>query len=189
MAHKERGQAQRINDTRCSRTKLLKRFETIQASTERVLNLVSSLFVGAIMFFVTAEVLGRYLFNSPILGHYEITELTMPFIVFLGMGYTQANRGHIRMEFLVLRIKGRWHHITEFVTILLGLAIYAIITYYSLGHALMMMEIGDITTTCQFPTWPSRMMIALGSFVLCFRFIRQLSEHMGGTLSRNSTKE
>ncbi|NJM28169.1 MAG: TRAP transporter small permease subunit, partial [Pseudanabaena sp. RU_4_16] len=62
------------------------------------------------MMFVSAEVLMRYGFNSPIPGHLELSELLMPIIVFLALSYTQATHGHVGMDFLLdaLALPERW---------------------------------------------------------------------------------
>ena len=53
------------------------------------------------MLFVGAEVMMRYVFNSPIPGHLEVSELLMPIIVFLGLSYTQATHGHVGMDLVL----------------------------------------------------------------------------------------
>jgi TRAP-type mannitol/chloroaromatic compound transport system permease small subunit len=55
---------------------------------ENWLNLCSVFIIMFLMFFATAEILGRYLFNSPIPGHVEIVELIMAGVVFFGIAYT-----------------------------------------------------------------------------------------------------
>ena len=51
----------------------------------------------------TCDVLGRYLFNKPILGTFEIFEILLPAIVLLGLGYTQESNAHVRVEIFVSR--------------------------------------------------------------------------------------
>ena len=64
-------------------------------------NTLAVMIIFFMMFHITADVAGRYLFNNPIPATYEITEMLMVLVVFLGLGYTQASRSHIRVETVV----------------------------------------------------------------------------------------
>src|SRR5262245_66375504 len=68
---------------------------------EYVLLTGSVLTILFVMFFVGAEVLMRYAFNSPIPGHLEGSELLAPIIVFLALSYTQATHGHVGIDLLL----------------------------------------------------------------------------------------
>jgi TRAP-type C4-dicarboxylate transport system permease small subunit len=53
------------------------------------------------MVLTICDVIGRYFFNSPVTGAYEITEVMMITVVFLFIGYTQAQKGHISIDFVI----------------------------------------------------------------------------------------
>ena len=57
------------------------------------LNLTSVFIIMFLMFFASAEIIGRYIFNSPIPGHVEIVELIMAGVVFFGVAYTERTGG------------------------------------------------------------------------------------------------
>ena len=61
----------------------------------------------AIMMFLTlADVIGR-MFDNPIVGTVEVTELIMGMMIYLGVGYTTIHRGHIRVDILITRFSPR----------------------------------------------------------------------------------
>lgn len=64
------------------------------------LSLASGAMVGALMFLTFADVVGRYVFNSPILGAYELTEVLMGLLIFAGLPLVSAARKHISIEFI-----------------------------------------------------------------------------------------
>ena len=143
------------------------------------LNLVSVFIIMFLMFFATAEIIGRYVFNAPIPGHVEIVELIMAGIVFLGIAYTERVGGHIRMELFVNRVlKGRAYHIAEMITTALSLFVYIFIFIYTLRFALFALEINDVTPYINWPTWQSKLAISIGSFFLCIRFFIEFIQHL-----------
>src|SRR4030066_331803 len=77
-------------------------------------------YVGVGMLFVlmmlgAADVVGRYLFNSPIQGTMEVSELLLAGIVFFGWAYTQAARGHITVDLFFSRIPSRGQAILKII--------------------------------------------------------------------------
>lgn len=142
---------------------------------EQALNLVALVLLLFIMGFVTAEIGGRYLFNSPITGHLELSELFMPAIVFLAMAYTQSTDGHIRLTILVERFSPRWQRVTEMVVLLLSLLALTLLAYYSGKIAYSKFAGGDVTMSPPyFPIWPSSALVSVGLWLTALRVYLQL---------------
>jgi TRAP-type C4-dicarboxylate transport system permease small subunit len=157
---------------------------------ENWLNLASVFIIMFLMFFATGEILGRYLFNSPIPGHVEIVELIMAGVVFFGIAYTQRVGGHVRMELFVTRVlKGRVYHIAEVITTTLALFVYVFILIYTFKFALHSLQIGDVTVYINWPTWPSKFAIPLGSFFLCIRFVIEIIQHLSQAVAGGEIRD
>ena len=75
------------------------------SALESGFNLISAGIIIFLMLLVVIEVVGRYLFNHPIQGHYEIVVAFMAPLVFFGFAYTQRVGGNIRMELFISRIE------------------------------------------------------------------------------------
>jgi TRAP-type C4-dicarboxylate transport system permease small subunit len=72
---------------------------------ELLLVYAAILATAGMMFLTTADALGRYLFNRPIVGAYEITEkYLMVAAIFLGLSYAYRGGIFIRVNFLVDRL-------------------------------------------------------------------------------------
>ncbi|MFO8164630.1 MAG: TRAP transporter small permease [Desulfatiglandales bacterium] len=143
------------------------------------LNICSVFLIMILMFFASGEIIGRYVFNFPIPGHVELVELLMAGIVFLGIAYTEREGGHIRMELFLTRVlKGRAYHTAEIITSTLSLFVYIFIMYYSFRSTLNAIQVGDSTAYLYWPTWPSKMLIPIGSLLLCIRFIIEIFQHL-----------
>jgi TRAP-type C4-dicarboxylate transport system permease small subunit len=143
------------------------------------LNLASVFIIMFLMFFATAEIIGRYFFNHPIHGHLEIVELIMAGVVFFGVAYTERTGGHVRMELFVTKVlRGRSYHLAEFITTTAALVTFIFIFYYTTKSSWDAYQFGDTTPDAYIPTWPSKFAIPLGSLFLCIRFFIEMIQHL-----------
>ena len=148
---------------------------------ETGLNFTGTLLIVFLMLFTMGEIVGRYFFNRPILGHVEIVEMVMAGVVFFGIAYTQKVGGHPRMELFLTRVlKERpIRYIVESFTLLLALFLFVVLTIYSTQVSLLSsIRMGDVTPTAFLPTWPSKLCIPVGSFVLCLRLVIELVQRV-----------
>ena len=84
----------------------------------------------AMMCLTSADALSRYLFNSPIIGAYEITEkYLMVAAVFLGLSYAYRGGGLIRVTFLVDRLPGKLKLFADYVAhaVSLGFCLFVLL--------------------------------------------------------------
>ena len=96
---------------------------------EKALNYVAAAFLFSLMLLGCAEVLMRKLFNSPIHGQADLVEIMIPTMGFFGLAYCQRLAGHVRMELLIHRLKGRALWIFEFCGNFATLAIVAVMIF------------------------------------------------------------
>ncbi len=147
-------------------------------TAERALNLVAASAILVVMVLVTTQIVSRKL-GQAIPGIYESAELLMVAIVFLGLAYTQSQHGHVRMELLVIRLSPRWRNTLEVFTLLLSLGLFVIITYKSWGNAYQSWQMKDVTMgLIDWPVWPAKILVPIGSGLLSLRFIAQLLRYV-----------
>jgi len=128
-----------------------------------------------VMFFVCAEVVMRYGFNSPIPGHLEGSELLLPMMVFFALSYTQATHGHVGMDLLLGSLPAAARRYTTIATLLVSVFVCAVIAYFSFKNALQLWRYDDVTMSPPyFPTWPSAAAIPLGYGLVAFRMFMQV---------------
>ena len=159
-------------------------FDTGLRHCEDWLNLASVFIIMFLMFFATAEIVGRYIFNSPIPGHVEIVELIMAGVVFFGVAYTERTGGHVRMELFITKVlKGRGYHMSEVVTTAASLFTFIFVLIFTTKFAWDAVQIADVTADLYIPTWPSKFAIPIGSFFLCIRFAIELIQHLSQVIA------
>jgi C4-dicarboxylate transporter DctQ subunit len=154
------------------------------------LNFIGALLIAFVMFMSAAGIIMRYVFNKPIYGKVEITELVMAGIVFFGLAYTQKLGGHVRMSFVIEKfLKGRAYHIVEASTLLISLFTFIILTVTTLDSALYDLHFHGITPNLYLPIWPSKMTVPVGCFFLCIRLAIQFTQHLTQALAGVENRE
>lgn len=136
---------------------------------EKALNYVAAAFLFSLMLLGCAEVLMRKVFNSPIHGQADLVEIMIPTMGFFGLAYCQRLAGHVRMELLIHRMKGRALWIFEFCSNFATLAIVAVMIFGTWQNFLNAWLLGDSSMDAQIPVWPPKLIIVVG---FCLLFIR-----------------
>lgn len=122
----------------------------------------------------TVDVVGRYLFNKPILGTFEIFEILLPAIVLLGLGATQQNNAHVKLELLVSRLSFRKRTVLNLVTNGLALSISVLILWRGWVLATVYQRIGRTIPTIEVPMFLPQLLVPLGAFMLILVLIFQM---------------
>lgn len=77
------------------------------AAATRLLQLVAALLLLVMMAVTFVDVIGRYVFNSPLPGAFELTEVLLALVVFVGLPIVTARREHVTVDLLTGRLPGR----------------------------------------------------------------------------------
>ncbi len=142
---------------------------------EWVLTLLATTLILFTMFFVVAEVFMRYLFNSPIPGHLEGSELFVPVIVFFAISYTQSQYGHVGMTLVLDAMSENVRKWSTVITLLLSMFTCAVLAYFSGRYAFDTWNFEEVTMTPPyFPVWPSAAAVPLGYFLVAVRMYIQV---------------
>lgn len=155
---------------------------------ERFLNHVAgSMILIGMMLLVTSDVIARFLFNRPIHGVTEITEFMMVGLLYFTLAHTQARKAHINVEILTSRLSPRARLVPEVITYFLGLLVFALITWQGVKSAADAWKIQEVTFgLIELPLFPAKVLVPIGSFVLCLRFILDILEGLKSLLQKAS---
>lgn len=147
---------------------------------EKFLALISGLAVFSLMVLAVISVGGRNTMNMPLPGYVDWIEQIMPLIAFLGIAYTQRDGGHIRMDILVGRLKGRALWGAELLTALITLCLMIFMVWGSWEHFLRSFDFGsplwsrDSSIDIGIPIWPAKLLAPIAFSVLCLRLCLQI---------------
>ena len=147
----------------------LGRIDRLYHQLEKALNAFAALFLFVLMCLACTEVFMRYVFNSPIHGQADLVEILIPTMGFFGLAYCQRLAGHVRMELLLTRLRGRALWVFEFVVTCTTLLICAAMIHGTWDHFLRAYELGDTSMDAEFLVWPPKLIICVGFGVLFVR--------------------
>jgi TRAP-type C4-dicarboxylate transport system permease small subunit len=144
----------------------------INHSINKAANAAAVTVIFLMMFYITADVGGRYLFSKPIPGTYEISEMLMVFVVFFALAFTQASRSHIRAEMLVRLFPPRGRLIADIFTHVVFLAIFVFFLVEGAAQAISSWEEKEfVTGLINIPRYPARWAVVAGELLLCLQLI------------------
>jgi len=148
---------------------VLKRLDRGIRYVENVLLSICGVILMVMIFLGTADVFGRYVFDSPVLGTQELMQVMMGAIVMLGWAYTQKEGGHVKVELFANMFPPRARNVLSLIMSLLALGLFITIGYKSWGIALANFDRRFLVI--DFPSGPFYFLVPVGAFFLCLEFI------------------
>ena len=145
------------------------------AKCERVMALLAVWATFIIMGITTADALGRYVFNRPIMGVYEITEkYLMVAAVFLAVGYGYRRGAYIRVTFLINRLPQQAKVALEIFGQIFSILLSAFLVVATVKRAIFTVASGTTLGALNYPLWPGYMIVPVGLFFMSFLMLFDL---------------
>ena len=167
-------------------TDLLGRFLThvdrVLGRVENAFNLVAGVLIFALMLLGVAQIVLRVAFDSPIFGYIDIVEVSMVGFGVLSIAFVQRVGGHVRMELLVSRLRGRALWLAEAAGVLVAALIVAVLIPYSYRHFERAYLFGDSTIDIELATWPAKLVVPVALGLLLLRLVAQLVGYLRLTM-------
>ena len=151
-------------------------FELIKKSSHffmASLNVLGAIWIVAITLLITADVVGRAFFNSPVFGVPEIVKISVVGIVWLQMAYTLKIDGHLRSHIIIDRMSPKYRELFHFFAYLLGAVVFALVIYSGWDNMIDSWVDGEYEgeAPVRVPTYPIRSMVLIGAFLTSVQFI------------------
>ena len=143
-------------------------------AVEKVLNVIAGLMLLAMMFLGAADVIGRYIFNRPITGAMESSQLLMGGMVFLAWAYTLAKREHVTVDLLFIMYPKRVRATLYFIAMIITFILFGLIAWQSAGMAISDWQSGKLVRIILVPIAPFKALVPLGAFLLCLECVIQI---------------
>ncbi len=159
---------------------LLSRLDRQLFKLESLLILIGGLAVFSLMLLAVWSVGGRNIMGQPLSGYIDWIEQAMPLIAFLGIAYTQRTGGHIRMDMLIGKLRGRTLWFAELVSVVLVLVLVLALLYGSYFHFDRSFDFDspmwsrDSSMDIALPLWPAKLLVPFSLAVLSLRLMLQV---------------
>lgn len=136
--------------------------------------------LAAMMLMTTADVSMRYLLNNPIGRVVELNILLLPVFIFLALAETQRLRGHINVNLLTSHFSPRVQIALEILVFALGFAFLLVmgLQAFKAGMHAYVTKQTLFGSFPQLPTWWSKSAIALGCWLLCLQYIKDIANNI-----------
>ncbi len=139
---------------------------------------ISALGLLVMMTLTFVDVISRY-FGYPIKGSYDIVGMCGAFVIALPIAYTQMHKGHVGIDFIVLKLPGPAQKAIDSTNYLLNISFYALLTWQSSIYGKKLWSVGQVSETIQIPLFPFPYVVAIGFALMCLILIIELINLFG----------
>jgi TRAP-type C4-dicarboxylate transport system permease small subunit len=150
----------------------------------RTLNILMAFFAAAalavMIISTTLDTTLRYAINFPIAGVFELNEVLLVVLVFLGISWTQQERGHTRVVLVMRKMPIRRAIKMDILCWTLCFIFLAIIGFQSGREALRAYQINEFRWgSVQMPIWWAKALVPLGCWLTCIQLLLDIWVDIG----------
>lgn len=167
---------------------MIKRAGDVLGVLERTLTVIAVVFLFVIMMLVVTDVFMRYALNRPFSFTYDLIGLyLLAGVFFFTVSDALREHAHVGVDILLSRFSPAGRRLSEIITALVGLFVFALICKVGFERAVENYEQHDVLAgAIPWPTWISAALVPLGCGVLVLRLLLQL---VGNLLSLVSGRD
>jgi len=119
--------------------------DALASGVIRVLAFIAGAVLFLLMLATFADVVGRYFFNHPLLGTYELTQLALALTIFSAMPWVTLKSEHVEIDFVYARLSPRWQKVNRVCVDLLAIGIFALVGYAVILQGIKARDSGLVT--------------------------------------------
>ncbi len=153
------------------------KFHTAVGRFTQAIALISFICVVAMMLMNVVDVIMGYLFNTHILGAYELTQRFLMCAVFTAFAYGQSKKSHINMTIVIVHFPRPLRFTLFTLMSILSVAAAGAMTYAAAVQTGVAASTGYMTEVLYIPLWPFYVVetVAMGIFTLALIYDTILS--------------
>ena len=122
-------------------------------ATVRALETIASAILLVMVLLTFADVVGRYLFASPIFGASEMISSMLAVLIFAGLGVTNSRDDHIVVELFDHKFRSLSPKYYDLIIQAFSVVTMCIIAFVLAEHAIQALEQKALTYVLELPTW------------------------------------
>jgi len=135
---------------------------------------IGNIALAGMMLLTTADVIGRYIFNSPVLGAYEITEYLMIILVFSFLAYTQSEKGHVNVDIVYNHLPTKVRKAFECFNHLVCLIMLILLSWRGIHRVIDIYNAGQESILLKIPDYPFAIFVVIGSVIFSLEFLKDV---------------
>lgn len=150
---------------------------------------ISMVSLFSMVILLVANVIGRYVFLSPIPGTKELEEFLLVLVAFLGLAYTGLRKAHVRVDLLIGNLPTWVGHVVDTVTGLMSLSLWVLMAWQSFSWAIKI--VGPPALTSEILGIPKAIfafIMIFGMVLFSFVLIAQILRSINGAIAESRKK-
>lgn len=133
----------------------------------KIFQYVAVLMLFVMMTLTGVDVIARYIFNRPVSGAFELTEIFLALIVFLALPASVLGEDHIKVELLPEFRSAIAERGVQLFACLVGTLVFGILTRELFVHSEKLQRYGQVTNSLEIPVYLIGM-VATACSLVCF---------------------
>jgi len=145
----------------------------------QVFNVIAGISLTFLMLLTVTDVILRAL-KRPIVGTYELVAFSGAVVIGFAVPLTSWLRGHIFVDFFILRFSQKVRNIFNITTRCLVIVLFFLIGWNLIKYGMDLQKSGEVSLTLQMPFYPVAYGVAVCCFVQCLVLICDVIKIFGG---------
>ena len=132
---------------------------------DRITNFLAYIAGGVLlilMLLVTADVLGRHFFSTPVWGTFEFSSMMLATIVGLGFAYTHRQKSNFSVTLFVSYLPPSLRYCADIIYSVIGLCLMIIIVWEFILYIIDNAKRGSLLGVLNIPVWPWQIPLSFG---------------------------
>jgi TRAP-type C4-dicarboxylate transport system permease small subunit len=145
----------------------------------RFLNIIAGVSLTFLMLLTVMDVILRSL-KRPIVGTYELVAFSGAIVIGFAVPLTSWVRGHIYVDFFILRFSQRVRNVFNIATRCLVIVLFFLIGWNLIKYGIDLQKSGEVSLTLQMPFYPIAYGVGLCCFIQCLVLVCDIIKIFGG---------
>jgi TRAP-type C4-dicarboxylate transport system permease small subunit len=150
----------------------------------QIFGFIAIVAVIVMMVMIVCDVFSRYVFNSPILGVVELTEIMMVSMGFLAVVYTTVKNAHVKVEVMTTILPDISKFILDAFYYIVSIVVLFFIVRQNFLESMEVMHRGKGTTLLDIPVFPFYSIISIGCGLVAIILFIRLIQHVMKAVER-----
>ncbi|GHB42696.1 hypothetical protein GCM10007094_34990 [Pseudovibrio japonicus] len=118
------------------------------------LGICCALLLAGLTGLTVVDVVGRYWFNAPVRGAFEVTQLMLGALVFAALPLTTSRREHVEVDMIYGLVPPVMQSLMTAISGFISTLVLLVLSWRLAAHAERMMEDGSVTNALDIPLYP-----------------------------------
>jgi TRAP-type C4-dicarboxylate transport system permease small subunit len=137
---------------------------------------VGMLAIAVLLFMTVGDVIGRFVFNHPIPGTFELTKILFALSVFFSLSVSQYNGENLGITIIYDRVPTRFQGVLDLISSVISIATFSVAFSQTLKYAARMRSSNTTTSVLRWPMYPWIYLASAGLILLILVLVWDLAK-------------